>query len=75
MTLMQSITLGDADPIPGALGLGRIAAASATPHNPPISIDTFLLATLFSMVVGFFFNFFPANQAASLGPLEALRDE
>ena len=71
MNLMQSITLGDADPIPRALGLGRIAASSATPHNPTISIGTILLP----MVVGIFFNFFPANQAASLGPLEALRDE
>jgi putative ABC transport system permease protein len=55
--------------------VGRIAAANNAAINPAVSIDTILLATLFSAAVGLFFGIYPANRAASLEPVEALRYE
>jgi putative ABC transport system permease protein len=53
----------------------RIAEAQNTPIQPAIGLDTVLLATLFSTAVGLFFGLYPANRAASLEPVEALRYE
>jgi putative ABC transport system permease protein len=55
--------------------VGRIAAANNAPIEPSIGIDVVLLATLFSTAVGLFFGLYPANRAASLEPVEALRYE
>ena len=44
------------------------------PH-PQIGLDTVLMATLFSTAVGLFFGLYPANRAAGLEPVEALRYE
>jgi putative ABC transport system permease protein len=69
----------------GVIGIGlgalisnivaRIAAANGTTLSPQIGVDTILLATLFSTAVGLFFGLYPANRAAGLEPVEALRYE
>ncbi|HSG25846.1 MAG TPA: ABC transporter permease [Anaerolineales bacterium] len=58
-----------------AAAVGQIAASSDTPLNPTIGLDSVLLATVFSTAVGLFFGLYPANRAASLEPVEALRYE
>jgi putative ABC transport system permease protein len=55
--------------------VGRIAAANGTAFTPLVGLDAILLATIFSAAVGLFFGIYPANRAASLEPVEALRYE
>jgi putative ABC transport system permease protein len=58
-----------------SLIVGEIAAANNADITPQIGGDIVLLATLFSTAVGLFFGLYPANRAASLEPVEALRYE
>lgn len=58
-----------------SFAVGRIAAANDTPFTPSVGINAILLATLFATAVGLFFGIYPANRAANLEPVEALRYE
>jgi putative ABC transport system permease protein len=58
-----------------AMLIGKIATASGNPFSPTVNLSSILLATLFSAAVGLFFGIYPANRAAGLEPVEALRYE
>ena len=55
--------------------IGQVATASGNAFNPAVSLNAILMATLFSTAVGLFFGIYPANRAATLQPVEALRYE
>jgi putative ABC transport system permease protein len=55
--------------------VGLVAKANGTDLTPAVDMDAILLATLFSTAVGLFFGIYPANRAANLEPVEALRYE
>jgi putative ABC transport system permease protein len=80
--LIESLTIGIAGGVLGILLgavisslIGKIATAASTNLNPVVSFGSILLATGFSIAVGLIFGLYPANRAANLEPVEALRSE
>lgn len=66
--------------IGGGLGVvigvgGAVLLALAWGAPPFISIKTILIAFIVSSAIGIFFGLYPANKAAKLDPIEALRYE
>lgn len=75
--LLEAIILslaGGALGIALGVGIALLVDASGMTHAI-ITPDAILLAVSFSVAVGLFFGIYPANHAASLRPIEALRYE
>lgn len=83
--LIESLVLSLAGGLIGILlGVGISSLVSGISFGPGgggggfgavVTLDSILLATLFSAGIGIFFGLYPANRAANLEPVEALRSE
>jgi putative ABC transport system permease protein len=75
--LLEAVVLSVLGGLLGILlgtGLGKLVDLTGL-MNSVVTPDSVLLAVGFSIAVGLFFGIYPANQAAKLNPIEALRYE
>lgn len=56
------------------VGLGAVAATYMG-YEASVSVAAVIVAVVFSMGIGIFFGYYPANKAAKLNPIDALRYE
>ena len=56
------------------VGLGTVAV-KLMGYEAAVSIQSIIIAVGFSMAIGVFFGYYPANKAAKLNPIDALRYE
>ncbi len=56
------------------VALGSIAATYMG-YSASVSVTAIIIAVAFSMAIGIFFGYYPANKAAKLHPIDALRYE
>jgi putative ABC transport system permease protein len=75
--LLEAVVLSVVGGLLGILlgmGLGKLVDLTGL-MNSVVTPDSVLLAVGFSVAVGLFFGIYPANQAAGLNPIDALRYE
>lgn len=55
--------------------VGGTIAADKLGYEATASISSIVMSVLFSLVIGVFFGYYPANKAAKMNPIDALRYE
>jgi putative ABC transport system permease protein len=75
--LIEAVTLSSTGGVLGiALGVGGAKLITEIKNWPTlVSVESIVIAFIFSAAVGIFFGFYPARQASQLDPIDALRYE
>jgi putative ABC transport system permease protein len=58
-----------------AVGATLLVSKAIPELNAAVQFSSVVLATMISLAIGVFFGIYPANRAASLNPIDALRYE